>query len=534
MSINFEDFLKDIMNSNDEKSFWGLDFGSYRSMFSYKMKDMDPEIVRYKETCLGGVPSEYWLTKDGKEYVGDAVLDEDGWIKDPEGQCASIKMKLKNKTVSLHGKTVETGEILLKLALRIIEITKKALYEDGIVEFDPPRVIMGIPARFEAALRGTLGMAWSKALGISFDKIKIVIEPILAAMAYDYYEQKTSKTANKPRRPKSVFDMGHGTFDTVVLKPNLSPNAFHPEPYISGTPDGNNIAGEFFDKLMEELIIEKLRKNPGMIKLSVLENKAHADRRRLLITAREVKEKLSKTESTTVIVAGAECGFQTVEIKRSEFEDKIRPYVKQNIDLAYKVLMESGLGEKPDIDVLLIGGSTNIPLIEKMLKEKFNWLKDENFSSKLRERAVALGAAVYAESLATNPIVEPKIAYGYAVETHSNELNKDVLRVQIESGADLPQTISGMFYTRFEGQDNVCFRVYEVESGKAGERLSMNKGNPTRYSITHHFGKKVPIGTKVELTTTLSKDGILSMKVDDFENEPKEVIFTLANVIGES
>ena len=160
MSINFEDFFKDIMNSNDEKNFWRLDFGSYRSMFSYKM----PETVRYKETCFGGVLSEYWLTKDGKEYVGDAVLDEDGWIKDPEGQCASVKMKLKNKTVSLHGKPVETGDIRSNLALRIIESTKKALYEDGIVKFDSPRVIMSIPARFEAAMRGTLEMAWSKAV----------------------------------------------------------------------------------------------------------------------------------------------------------------------------------------------------------------------------------------------------------------------------------------------------------------------------------------------------------------------------------
>lgn len=527
MSVNFEDFLKDLMNTDDEKYFWGLDFGSYRSMFSYKMRDMKPETARYKDKCFGGVPSEYWLTKDGKEYVGDEVLDEDGWIKDPEGQCASVKMKLKKGSVSLHGKLMETEKIALKLAKRIIKVTSKYLLEEDEINFEPKKIVMGAPARFDAAIHGTLGMVWSKALNIPYEKIKIVAEPILAAIAVDFFEQRTSK------KSKLVFDMGHGTFDTVVLKPNLSPTPFHPEPYIAGIPDGNEIAGEFLENLVEELILEKLRKNPGMIKFSVLENKDHADRRRLLITAREVKEKLSKTESTTVIIAGAECGFQTVEIKRSEFEDKIRPYVKKNIDLAYKVLNESGLGNKPDVDVLLIGGSTHIPLIEKLLKEKFNWLSEESFSTKLRERAVALGAAVYAESLVTNPIVAPKIAYGYAVETHSTDLKKDILKVQIESGADLPQTISGMYYTRFDDQDNVYFKVYEVESGKAGERLSLAKGNPTQYSITHYFGKKVPVGTKIELTTMLSKDGILTMKVDDFENKPTEKVFTLANAIGD-
>ncbi len=530
MSVDFETFLKDIMNPIDDDGYaWGLDHGTYCSMFARKRKDMNPEIIRYKGACLGGVPSEFWRTFDGKEYVCDEVLDEDGWIKDPEGQCPSIKMKLKKGTISLHGHNYKTEEILLKQAKRIIDVTAQCLMEEEGIEFKPKKIVMGSPVRFDTATRGTVRKVWSEALGISPDKVNIVAEPILAAVAVDSIEKRIIK------KPFLVYDMGKGTFDAVLLRPNTSPSAFHSEPYIAENPEGCEIAGDFIDNVTEELIIEKLHKNPGMIKLSVIENKDHPDRRRLHITAKETKEKLSKSDSATVIVAGAECGYQMIEITRAEFEEKIKPYIEKTIDIVYKVLSESNLGEKPDIDVLLIGGSTYIPLIEKMLKERFYWLSDENFSTKLRERAVALGASIYAESLATNPIVAPKISYGYAVETHSTDLNKDVLKVQIESGADLPQTISGMFYTRFEGQENVYFKVYEVESGKAGERLSLNKGTPTQYCIYHYFGKEVPKGTKVELTTTLTKDGILTMRVDDFDisGKPTEEVFTLANVIGE-
>ena len=145
---------------------WGLDFGSYRSMVSYKEKDKKPETARYKEECLGGVPSEYWLAADGTEYVGDEVIRNDGWIKDPEGQCPSVKMKLKNGKVFLHGNNVDVEKIVLKLAKRIISVSSNVLFDGDRITFAPKFIVMGAPARFDGPSRRTLVLIWMEALGI--------------------------------------------------------------------------------------------------------------------------------------------------------------------------------------------------------------------------------------------------------------------------------------------------------------------------------------------------------------------------------
>ena len=515
----------------DGNIYWGLDFGSYRSIVSYKERDKKPETARYKDECLGGVPSEYWLAADGTEYVGDEVIREDGWIKDPEGQCASVKMKLKNEKVFLHGSPVNVYDIALKLAKRIISVSSNVLYDGDGIKFAPRSIVMGAPARFDGPTRRTLELIWMEALGIGEKKIKIVSEPILAAIAINQFEGKDNK------KPKLAYDMGHGTFDIAMLRPNTNPTPMNPEPFIAENPDGLEIAGGFLDEIMVDLIMDNLRANPGLIKLSVLENKNHPDRRRLLITARELKEKLSKTDSAPAIIAGVECGYQMVEIKRAEYEERIRPHIKKMVDMAYECFVKSGFKPGDDIDILLVGGSTYIPLIEKMLKEKFSWLSEDSFSNSLRERAVALGAAIYAESVADGGIavVAPKIAYGYAVETYSTKLEKSVLDVQIPSNADLPQTIQGMYYTRFDDQERVVFNVYEVMHGEVNELLPLDNGTQTQYFVTHEFGKKVPKKTRIELKTTLSRDGILTMKVDDMgiTAEPTVKVFSLANIVLE-
>ena len=511
---------------------WGLDFGSYRSLIAYKHMDSNPETARYKDKeCIGGVPSEFWRTADGKEYIGNDVIELDGWIIDPAGQCDCIKMKLKNKSIVIYNHTYKPEEIALKLAKKIISVSKHYLKEGDNLELTPKSIAMGVPVRFESATRGTLREVWSEAFSIPSKDVHIVSEPILAALAINHFEKKNHT------RPRLTYDMGHGTFDVCVLKPNPSPDYFNPEPFIAENPDGMEIAGRFLDEVMEELIIEKLKKNPLSIKISILENKNHADRRRLRITARDVKEKLSKTNSATAIIAGAECGCQMIEITRAEFEEKIKPHIAKTVDMAYDVFTKSGLKVGDKIDILLIGGSTYIPLIEKMLKQKFHWLSEENFCFSLRERAVSLGAAIYAESIANGntAVVAPKISYGYAVETYSSKLGKTVLDVRIPSNAHLPQTIQGAYETRFDNQESVIFNIYEVTRGQADEFLSLDQGTQTKHFIEHKFGKKVPKGTSVELTTTLSTDGILTMKVEDtgISSKPTEKTFTLANTVSE-
>lgn len=524
--------MERLLNANaGEEIAWGLDFGSYRSMFSYKRTDEKPRMPEYKEECLGGVPSEFWRDASGNEYVGGEVKINNGWVIDPLGQCSSIKMKLKLSNITLHNFSYKPKEIAVKLANKIIDVTSEYLKNDDYIDFAPKSIVMGAPARFDTATRGTLREIWAEALSLTEDKIRIVSEPILAAIAINYAEKR------EKNKPCIVYDMGHGTFDVVLLRPNKGYDSEYSEPYIAEYPDGLEIAGSYLDKLMEELIMDKLRSNPVSVNLNVLDNKDHSDRRALRHTANEAKEMLSKTESCKVFVAGVECGFQAIDITRAEYESRIRPHIQKTVDLTYEVFKKSGMKKGDDIDILLVGGSTYIPLIKEMLKEKFNWLSDTNFSNALREKAVSFGAAIYAEGVANSDtvMVSPKISFGYAIETYSEKKQKNVLDVQIASNSHLPQTIQSDYKTRFEGQRSVLFNVYEVQNGEPNELIPLEEGKKTAYAILHEFGTKVPKGTPVELTTTLTKDGILYLRVDDngIASAPTEKSFTLSNVVAE-
>lgn len=79
------------------RNYWGLDFGTYRSMLAYISNDQDPKVPSYKEACLGGIPSLFWYDKNGNEFVGDQVQARGGELIDPAGICSSVKTKLEKK-----------------------------------------------------------------------------------------------------------------------------------------------------------------------------------------------------------------------------------------------------------------------------------------------------------------------------------------------------------------------------------------------------------------------------------------------------
>ena len=155
--------------------------------------------------------------------------------------------------------------------------------------------------------------------------------------------------------------------------------------------------------------------------------------------------------------------------------------------------------------------------MRQLLLQTFDWLDDSHIQQRLPEKAVALGAAIYA----TLPeVVLPKVAYGYAVSTYNYTRGRDMLHVRIPSNATLPMTVTALYSTRFNNQRTVNFFVYEVDHGETNQFLEVNEGEILRdaeqtYQIEHNFGRAVPAGTNVELTVTLDRSGRLTMKISD-------------------
>lgn len=504
---------------------FGADIGTSSCFVAYKERDMAPRIPVYPaEYCKGGVPSLSWRDRDGNEWFCDQVERKQGLANDPAGVWTSGKMKLDQTSVVLNGHAYTPRYLMIKQVQRVLELTGQAL-DDEMVEMDAKLWVVGVPVRFSAAEHRELQIILQDATGGA--TIRLVAEPILAAIANDYY---TKKKGRKARR-QLVLDIGGGTLDVVMLIPNEKPDADHPEPYLALNPDGLRVAGDYMDEKLEEVLLEEIKKNPGTVNLVNLNNKGHYDRRQLRQVAKDTKERLSSVDSCAVTVTNLDGGKTVVTVTRQQYEAKIMPMMKEAVALASDVLKRCDLGANPDIDILLVGGGSYTPLLRTLLEKEFSWLPKENIMMRFPERAVALGAAIYAE---TPQLVRPKIAYGYAVNTHIDNGKEEVLRVIIPSAADLPMTVKADFVTMDANQASVRFTVYEVPNTDKKTHMKMEAGRVTAYSISHKFATRVPKDTPVKLTTTLTEDGVLDMTVEDFRVDQRitHKVFTMNNTIS--
>lgn len=496
--------LFDSMNSALEEYHWGLDFGTYRSVVSYISEGSAPKVPNYQDACMGGVPSLFWRDQGGIEHVGDEVQAMDALLTDPAGVCSSVKTRLTEKEIRLHGVPYSPSEIAVRIIQRLLTVSRQLLDQE-FIPMDMQRLVVGVPVRFNAAQRGEIVRIVRRATGL--DDVVPVPEPILAALCIDYFQLRAG---NKEKRPLLVYDMGAGTFDAVVLKRNEKPTLQDPYPYVALSPEGNQIAGDRMDQRMEELILDKLQQS-GCIDMSVLKNEQHQDRIQLrTYYARKAKETLSRIPEMDLRVSGVECGNAQIHITREEYTARIRDDVAETVELAAQVAKNAGVWGEPALDVLMVGGSTYIPLIREMLLKKFHWLEESDIQQRYPEKAVALGAALYA---AEPEAVLPKVVYGYAVDTNVSDEVK--LCVCIPPNAKLPMTTEAGYRTINDNQTSVGFTVYEVDHGEEGEILDLEEGKKLAYHISHKFGREVPIHTSVRLKTTLTPGGLLTMSVDD-------------------
>lgn len=520
MCNNITEELEKLLKGTPANINHGLDLGTYCSLWAYKEKEKDPKIAEYHGSSKGGIRSLFWRTENGNEYIGDQVTERDGLIEDPKGVCSAIKMKLNSKTINLNNHTYTPEEIMTNLISRVVEVSKEAL-DSTYIDTDFDHLVVGVPAKFTAAERGTVRELLKKVT--ECENIRLVPEPILAALTNSYFSRN-----KETKRNTLVYDLGAGTFDVCMLKPNTDITVMNPYPYIVTASDGLRIAGNRFDELMEELILDKARINPQALNLSTLENKDHFDRRSLRETARETKENLSSRTTADAIVKCMGGGLGMFQISREEFEKAICAEISETVDLAYKVMKDSNIGDTPDMNIVLVGGSSYIPLVKKMIQDKFNWLSEQNISLKLPEKAVALGASIFSEM--PQIVNNTPMPYHYAVALTNPKTNHKYLQVVIPRGSILPfnRTIT-TYHTLHEG-DSVALQVYEVDDSSDKTTYELNEGKKTEYEIRHYFGRTLPKETPFDFTIDLTEDGILTMEIDDRGKSEKRKTTCTVNI----
>lgn len=364
----------------------GIDFGtSNSSMAWYNPATGHPEIIRNQEG-RERTPSVVYF---GKELilVGKSAEEKLNDDEEYERVITSVKRDLVKPTVmSFPGRPPITPvEVAAKILRKLKHDAETGLFQEPV-----ERVVITHPAIFDALERDKLEEAAKKA---GFKKVWLLPEPEAAAKAYVHAGLKMGQHL-------LVYDLGGGTFDLAVLR--------HGEVGwdVAMKPTGARCGGDDFDRALYDYSDEMARQQLGrpisltnQISLSVLSNC-----RKLKESLSQPKRESAKFNSYLRIAETGKLEHFKYKLERTEFDKRILHIVEQTVQLTKNTLNEAKRQGDPVDTVVLIGGSSRVPLVQEQLAQS---LPVKPLEWEKRDVAVALGAAIHAYQITRPPIPPP-------------------------------------------------------------------------------------------------------------------------------
>jgi molecular chaperone DnaK (HSP70) len=364
----------------------GIDLGTTNSLMAYV--DYRTGLPRIIPDRRGQVlmPSVVSFTPEGP-LVGDAAK---GLLaQEPRSTVFSVKRLLGRSyddvATELEGLPFSAlpGEGTARLLVGNREVTPpevsaivlKALRDRADAHFGEPvrRAVITVPAYFDESWRQATREAGRIA---GFEMVRLLDEPIAAALAYGLQQ--------RPKGIFAIYDLGGGTFDISLLR--VKDGVFE----VLATNGHTRLGGNDFDRALVDFLLEDIRARHG--------TELAGDRvamQQLRLAAEAAKVELSGQPRTTVRMSFEGLAYHR-EITRVEFEDRIDPLVKGTLIRCQMALLDAGLAPADVDEVVLVGGSTRVPLVRRHVESLF----DRPAQSRLDpDEVVAMGAAVQANIL---------------------------------------------------------------------------------------------------------------------------------------
>lgn len=478
----------------------GIDFGTTYSFIGFEHGDKVMPLIPSKETY--GIPSIFYY--DGKnKLVGRMAERRSG--KHPEYTIRSIKRKLRENIFDIGGKQFTSKEIVKEIFSYIIQSAEEQLSSVYLEEYDEMEAVITVPVDFSEPMKNLIKEAAGEIVLKNGKKLKInglIPEPIAASI--EYFGLKKEKDARI-----LVYDLGGGTFDVAIVQAHAADTEI---PYEIISQEGDkSLGGDDWDRELANWIEKQYEENFG-------EKATNKLRETFLIEARKIKEELTEMEEvdTDIPIKG---DYLEISITRAEFEKMTEKLLQRTMKKIH--LLMSQQKEKKIDHVILTGGSTYMPQIRRALEQSNLFEKETDILFVEPEHAIAYGAARYAKTKrgdVTVPLIKLKATHGYGILYwfENDEEQKELIKILIPKGAELPYLQSTTSVTRVENQIISTYTVYESEyNGKEFDLIEPQNGNKIMQTRLERKEKIIPKGTRTTDTLSLSEDGILHFKSID-------------------
>jgi molecular chaperone DnaK len=480
----------------------GIDLGTTNSAMAI-VEGGKAEIIENKEGNRT-TPSIVAINKNGERLVG--LLAKRQAVTNPENTIYSAKRLIgrkfsdsevqeARKTLPFKIKEGENGAVSIAMNgkdLRPAEISAmvlqklKADAEEKLGEKIEEAVIT-VPAYFDDSQR----KATKDAGEIAGLKVKRVInEPTAAALAYGFNKKKDEKIA--------VYDLGGGTFDISILE--VGDDTVE----VKSTNGDTYLGGDDFDQKVIDWILDEFNKQEG-VDLS----KDPLALQRIKESAEKAKIELSTAQETEInqpfITSGAEGPKHLVmKLTRAKLEELIGDLVEKTMEPCKKALEDAGLKTSDINEVIMVGGMTRMPLVQKKVEEFFGKKPNATVNP---DEVVATGAAIQGGVLRGD--VKDVLLLDVTPLTLGIETMGGIKTSLIDKNTTIPASKSQIFSTAADNQPSVEIHVLQGEREMAADNKTLGRfildGIPPA-------SRGVP---QVEVSFDIDANGILNVKAVD-------------------